>query len=297
MEFTQEGIRYKEEKTGICITGIDEAEGSMVLPDQINGRPVTRIDGYVFSRTSVSSIVLPRFLEWSGNYLFYRCFKLKKLCFSDRWKTIGSGTFNGCEIEKIEIDFYEGEKSCLKYILDEQRYMLEVILRYHRKDGRIDQARLIFPEHYEEAVENTPARIVMTHYHGSGGDYRQAFYDREVNYLEYDSLWIRAMAEESEETVTQMAAGRLAFPYKLTDQARNRYKEYLKDHILCAANLYMEKEELEMFRFFAKEKLWNEKELEQIIDLTAEKKKMEILSFLMDVRQRDFPKKKKTFEW
>ena len=53
-------------------------------------------------------------------------------------------------------------------------------MRYCREDGSEERAKLIFPEHYEEAVENTPARIVETHYHGSGGDYRQCFYGQGI---------------------------------------------------------------------------------------------------------------------
>lgn len=297
MELVKEGIHYKEEKGALKVTGIDDAEGEVILPDSIEGKKVTAIDGYVFSRSNVSSLTLPRYLKESGNYLFYRCFSLKELRFSNDWDLVGSGTFTGCEIEKIVIDFYEDEKSCLKYILDEQRYFVEVILRYHKEDGEVKEARLVFPEHYEEAVENTPARIVMTHYHGSGGDYRQAFYDKEVNFLEYDSLLARAVAEESEETVTKMAACRLAYPYKLTDEAKKRYRSYLEEHMDCAVEIYMDKEDLTMFHFFAKEKLWRKETLEKAIDLATKKKEMEILSFLMDVRQREFPKKKKTFEW
>lgn len=297
MELVREGIHYKEEKEALRVTEIDDAEGEVILPDQVDGKKVTAIDGYVFSRSKVASLTLPKYLKESGNYLFYRCFSLKKLRFSNGWDMVGSGTFTGCEIQKIIIDFYDGEKSCLKYILDEQRYFVEAILRYHKEDGEVKEARLVFPEHYEEAVENTPARIVMTHYHGSGGDYRQAFYDKEVNFLEYDSLLARAVAEESEETVTQMAACRLAYPYKLTDEAKERYLAYLKEHMECAVGIYMEKEDLKMFRFFAEEKLWSKEELELAIDLATKKKTMEILSFLMDTRQRQFPKKKKTFEW
>ena len=45
--------------------------------------------------------------------------------------------------------------------------------------GKIS-ARLVFPEHYEEAVENTPARILFTQHHGSGNNYRQCFYNKEM---------------------------------------------------------------------------------------------------------------------
>lgn len=43
------------------------------------------------------------------------------------------------------------------------RYQMRIYL--HAPEGG-QEAKLLFPEHYEEAVENTPARILETHHHG-----------------------------------------------------------------------------------------------------------------------------------
>lgn len=83
---------------------------------------------------------------------------------------MGSGVFTGCRLEKVEIDFMDGNKSCLKEILTEIRYQIIATLRYQGTETKI-----LFPEYYADAVENTPARIVETHYYGSGGEYRSAF--------------------------------------------------------------------------------------------------------------------------
>lgn len=52
----------------------------------------------------------------------------------------------------------------------------EQYVNYHSKQG---EARLVFPEFFEEAVENTPARILETHTHGSGMWYRNCFVQTE----------------------------------------------------------------------------------------------------------------------
>ena len=44
---------------------------------------------------------------------------------------MGSGVFTGCRLEKVEIDFMDGNKSCLKEILTEIRYQIIATLRYH----------------------------------------------------------------------------------------------------------------------------------------------------------------------
>ncbi len=69
----------------------------------------------------------------------------------------------------------DGNKSCLKEILTEIRYQIIATLRYQGTETKI-----LFPEYYADAVENTPARIVETHYYGSGGEYRECFYQQEL---------------------------------------------------------------------------------------------------------------------
>lgn len=290
-----DGTQYQRMQDGILLQKAADME-SVYIPDEINGELVRWAAPYAFARSSAVEVRLPAHMEKIGNYCFYRCFKLRRISFSDALDDIGSGAFNGCTLNEIEIDLYSGEKSALKFIADELRYALYVTLRYHRKDGTIDEARLLFPEHYEEAVENTPARIVETHYHGSGGDYRQCFYNKELNFAEYDHLFPRAVAEESEEDAFQLAALRLFRPYKLSEAAREQYEAYLKDHMVCGGKLYVEKEDAHMLQFFCRAGYWDQEAMDAAVDAASEGKKTEILSLLMDEKRRLFPKKKKVFE-
>ena len=293
--FTLEGARYRREPEGILLEQAADTE-EVRIPDEIEGEPVRWAAPYAFARTRAVRIELPPHMEKIGNYSFYRCFGLRSLSFSDALMDVGSGAFNGCALRKIRIDHYRGEKSSLKFLVDELRYALCVTLVYHRADGREEEARILFPEHYEEAVENTPARIVETHYHGSGGDYRQCFYDRELNFAEYDRLFPRAVAEERREDALQLAALRLCWPYRLAEEARKRYEAYLRDHMSCAGKVYVEQGDLHMLRFFGEAGYWDREALEAAVDAAAKKKEAEMLGFLMDERRRLFPGKKKVFE-
>ena len=76
---------------------------------------------------------------------------------------MGSGVFTGCRLEKVEIDFMDGNKSCLKEILTEIRYQIIATLRYQGTETKI-----LFPEYYADAVENTPARIIMVPVESTG---------------------------------------------------------------------------------------------------------------------------------
>ena len=102
--------------------------------------------------------------------------------------------------------------------------------KVHRKDSKCE-ARLVFPEHYDEAVENTPARILYTEYHGSGSNYRQCFYNKELNYQEYDKLFEMAVVMDKLEVLVNMSFGRLEFPYELTEKAREEYQGYIKKNL------------------------------------------------------------------
>ena len=106
----------------------------------------------------------------------------------------------------------DGNKSCLKEILTEIRYQIIATLRYQGTETKI-----LFPEYYADAVENTPARIVETHYYGSGGEYRECFYRRELDYGKYDRLFALSEARDSEEAIFSVALTRLRYPWKLED--------------------------------------------------------------------------------
>ena len=69
---------------------------------------------------------------------------------------------------------------------------------YHCPDG---DAKLIFPEYFEEAVENTPARILVTKTHGSGMWYRNCIVKNELQFDQYDKRFAWAVENEQEEVV------------------------------------------------------------------------------------------------
>lgn len=133
----------------------------------------------------IAEVVFPETVQEIGNYIFYGCRKLKKLTFSDRLYRIGSGAFTGCgKLRELNVFLMDGEKSCVKEILGELWQRIDVT--FYRKyvkivdqqdvnlqstdpqtvnqrsaDRETEVVKLVFPEHYEEAVENTPARIFI----------------------------------------------------------------------------------------------------------------------------------------
>lgn len=311
-------IHYKDTNQGIVITSCYGIEGQIILPDEIHGEPIVGIAAYAFAEnreeeegvsvwehedaslvgkrnricgTSVTEIWLPAQVREIGRYAFYRCRNLKRLILSDSLLDLGGGALTGCHLEEVEIHFFHGERCCLKSIVDEMRYAIHTKLYYEN-----GMAQVLFPEHYEEAVENTPARILVTHHHGAGGYYRQCFYDRKLDYKKYDELLYHTVAEEQPDVAAELVLNRVRYPYQLSEEAQDAYDAYLREHVDVAADVLITAEDIEGLHFLSLGNYWTPEALEYAVKKATEEKKTEVLSFLMDEKHRCFPKKKKTFE-
>lgn len=160
-------IQYQKIENGLEILRIWQDSGIIKVPEQIEGIPVIRIAPYTFSLHKdeeeknasvyqtetdeeddrfaqpeelccggmVREIHLPSTVQSIGNYAFYGCMNLKLFHGTDAIVRMGSGVFTGCRLEKVEIDFMDGNKSCLKEILTEIRYqiMQHCVIRERRR--------------------------------------------------------------------------------------------------------------------------------------------------------------------
>ena len=252
---------------------------------------------HVLAGNDVEEIVFPYTLKEIGRYIFYGCGNLKKLEFSDSLMQIGCGAFTGCHaLEKLTVHMRQGKKSGVKEMLGEMWQRIDVNFLYeyeedgieksdimHRRENK-SEARLVFPEHYDEAVENTPARILYTEYHGSGNNYRQCFYDRELNYQEYDRLFEMAVAMDKLEVLVDMSFGRLEFPYGLTGNARENYREYIRKNLEDIAEYLVKQEDMHRLEMISSQKLWTLEGIDSALDCASKRKETEVSAFLMNER-------------
>lgn len=316
-------IHYKRDGQQITVCGCYGQDPEVRLPDRIEGLPVTAIAAYAFAQTEeekglsvfrddayfrtekeerlcggrVTSVALPDWTERIGNYAFYRCFRLKELEFTDSLVDIGGGAFTGCQLERIRISCRNSQKTCLKQILEEQRFLLDVRIRYESPDGKTQTAHLIFPEHYEEAVENTPARIVSTQYHGSGGDYRQCIYNREIRYEEYDALFEKAKIQETKETAVKIAVARVTEPYRLGQRAKEDYAAFIREECRTAMKIILSDEDEDVLRILLQERVFQEMEMKEMLDETAKAGHTEFTAILMEAKRKiAHGTKKKSFD-
>lgn len=318
-------IHYRKENTGLKLVRCYGNDASVILPDTVDGQPFKVLGDYAFSEwkkreeedveiydakentlfesgkellcgSKIESIKLPGQMEELGKYAFYGCSQLKELIFSDALKGTGTGVFNGCRLRYVEIFCNQGKSTCLKEIVGEVRYELYVTLHYRTEKDHVETAKLVFPEFYEEAVENTPARIIEKYFNGSGYKYRQCFRRREVDYQAYDQLFSVAVIEERPELVSEIAVRRLRYPYELSEKANGQYTAYIKEHAEDISRGFVRRHDMDSLRFLSEKNLWDEKSLDAAMEQSAEQQDGELTSFLMNEKHRLFPPKKKTFE-
>lgn len=295
-------------------------DGTVVLPKKIEEFTVRKIAPYTFSDKKsgedtdffiyetedsfftkgevpllagehVEQIILPDSVEAIGNYAFYGCKKLNRLRFSDDLKGIGSGAFTGCgSLRFLDIHMKVGGQSCAKEILGELWQRMDITFCYEK-----ELSKLVFPEHYEEAVENTPARILFTQHHGSGNNYRQCFYNKEMDYAKYDGLFSVAAAWDRPEVLADLALSRLEFPYQLSKKSEEAYTGLLKARYAEILTYLIGEEKFRQLQVFAAAKLWTQDMLEYALKVAADRGKTEISAYLMNEKQKLFPTRKKTF--
>ena len=200
---------------------------------------------------------------------------------------VGTGAFTGCSgLKELVIHQKKGIKSCAKEILGELWQKIDVDFLYENGEAGGKRAHMVFPEHYDEAVENTPARILFTEYHGSGTNYRQCFYNKELDFAEYDSLFDMAVVMDKLEVLVDMSFGRLRYPWQLSEKAKKQYEDYIRGNLKDIGEYLVESGNLNGLELLSREKLWNREGLEHSIDVVSGKKDMEISAFLMNERSR-----------
>lgn len=253
MEFS-----YRIEKEKAIIEKVLEPEAVAVIPEELEGYPVTELGAYVLSGSDVEELHLPSGLVKIGAYGCYNCRRLRRIFCYSRVNDLGAGVFAGVQtVEYLDFVLIRGERSCLKDVLSELRQTLRVRIREVEPEevgapgagGRmypvVREARLIFPEYFEDSVENTPARIVSVETHGCGHRYRYCFQKREFQYGDYDGIFPHVQVQEPEALVAELAFGRLRYPHGLTERNRRAYEEYLAQHWRMAGQILIGADHLE----------------------------------------------------
>ena len=304
-------LLYEETLDGISVRRCYGLDGIVQIPDRIDGKPVTGLEGYLFSETvrgrgvppheyegepelcgsQVKELVLPRYAKRIGAYAFYNCSGLRKLSCQSTVDDWGAGV-----IASLDICVREEGKSCFREILSELRQTLDV--DYRREDGTL-LAKLVFPEYFEESVENTPARIIMREMHGCGHMYRYCFDGTRFDVGEYDRLFPHVTVQEKPELVTRLALYRLYWPWGLKEEAAKAYQDYIAAHAGDAAEGILKRGERDILGLMARSGFMGRDGLGQMLDAASRGGNAADAALLMDIKHERFghvPLRARTFE-
>lgn len=295
-------LQYTLTEDGARVEKVMEPAPVVIIPEEIEGHPVTELGAYALAGSMVEELHLPPTLTKIGAYACYNCEKLKRMSCYNRIGDLGTGIFAGGKgAEFLEFHQFEGEKSYFKDMLSELHQTLRVKLH------GAQEARLIFPEYFEESVENTPARILVIETHGCGHRYRYCFHNREFQYRSYDELFPHVQVQESEALVTELALGRILYPCGLTEANREMYQRYLQEHWKMAGQLIVETDchkqsvhnnlDRGLMPWFAEHYIKTAAQFQTMIDMAQEAGDIEVVSWLMNERhERAGANRRRRFE-
>ena len=240
-------------------------------------------------------IALPDSVESIGEYAFYGCRNLRRLYLPSNLSRLGGGLFVACNhLEEIH---FRGEARCIRDVIGDLSYETEAVLE--NPDGSVHY-RLLFPEYYEDSIENTPARIIEIKYEGTGYRYRQCFTGTQVDLARYDSLFYSASVQELSGTVQKMAFDRLCYPVMLSKDAQENYLAYLKEHAGETARFCMDrhsgshagKNASKLLQILCGYGYFDEDRLNLFLDTAGREGDPEAVSLLMDYRRTHFRKQR-----
>lgn len=305
MIFTEKGFEFTEKNGGACVTKILTPGAACVIPESLGGMPVTELADRAMAGQTVKEVYLPKTLRRIGRYAFYNCECLQILHFHAVTREVGGGVFNGCtNIREIYIHMEEDEQSALRDFVTEITARLTVhYILPDSNGGEWEAARLIYPEYYDEAIENTPARNLSSAIHGSGQKYRYSFGDRKVQFDRYDKIFEKEVIEEPVALAAEIAINRLMFPHGLSENAKAQYEAFLGKELfeVMLVNLG----NAEVFKWMVSkftgdrtgeaDAILTKEELDRLLTESSLRHLAEISGILLDLKHRMYPPKKKKF--
>lgn len=199
---------------------------------------------------TIEEAVLPDAVKEIGSYAFYNCRKLKTLSIGAAAQKIGSDAFmNASALEQLILRCPADEKSGLRQILSQISSDLEVVFAH---GGRIE-ASLFYPDYQESYDEIAPAHLFGRRISGEGFRARQCFVDGRVDFAGYDDVFLQARVEETEQTLSKMALGRLRYPHQLKEEQKERYRSHIREHTPKLASRKIAQRDLEALQFLCQE--------------------------------------------
>lgn len=248
----------EEKKDGLHILRLMGQTSVVYVPQMIDGQEVKVIGEYCFSarnncknRTSdndcekmenlsrdrgmnelsgdyIERVILPDSVNELCSYAFYNCRKLKYIEFGSSLNVVNNDAFMNCMgLSVLAVRSRVEEQTGAQYFLKQLNKGIELEFI---EDGNICGS-FYYSEYTESYEEIGPAHIFHMDLQGEGYRARQLFDNGVVDAAGYDTIFEAAKALESTYTLSKMAAGRLQYPVRLEDNAKDMYMQFITDNI------------------------------------------------------------------
>lgn len=312
-------ITWRPAFGGAELTRVETSDRDVVLPDTVEGLPVTALGPLAFDTSNeerpqgqqlritcglggaemdnrkLERITLPTTLRRVGDYAFYNCFELREVRFSEETYHWGVSVFMNCQMLSTFFIRAVSERAESVYnFANEFSRELDVAIEY--PEGL--PARLVFPGYDESYQENISARYFIYGVQGPGYPYRSIFKDRALILKDYDRLWPALLASEHDpDCALRMAWYRMRFPRDLAPEAKEGYLEFLRCNVGVVITWLLGERDMRGLAWFLPQFDADRNTLTQACDAARKLGAAEGLALLLEEQHRRFSTgANKTFE-
>ena len=257
----------------------------IALPPQLSV-----IEGYAFyDCRSLEKLRIPETVQKIGAYACYNCRKMEEINIPRETTDLGTGLFLNCD-KLTSISF--GRCRHIADLVAVLNHELHLTMDFD--DG--NRAKLLIPDFQYEYIEDTPARQFHQVNYGTGHLFRQCIGNSDIDFRRFDELFYLTKREDGALMVLLLTMYRLEYPYRLQENRRQDYLQYLKAHFSTAFGYYTQQGSLDKIRLFAQWGLITAENIDSLLEMAGEAKKTEITGFLLEYQHAHFANKKKSFD-
>lgn len=311
-------IIWRPVEDGAELTRIETSDRDVVLPETIQGLPVTALGKLAFDAAEnspegerlcitcgpsgakpdnqkLARLTLPQTLRRVGDYAFYNCSQLREVRFLREIEHWGVDAFMNCRmLDTFFVQAANEHAESVYYFASAFSRELDIAVEYPQGPP----ARLIFPGYSEIYEENISARCFFFELHGPGYPYHSMFKSRALELKDYDRLWpAMLLTEHDPDCALRMAWYRLNYPRALTPETSAQYLDFLRRNADAAIQWLLNRRDTRGLAWFLPQVQAGRETLRAACEVARGLGAAEALALLLEEQHRRFERgAQKTFE-
>lgn len=280
--------RYQEielrGKKGIELTGYEGNEKKLSVPAEIDGLPVISIgkEAFTDANKGLTELMLPDSIICIRAFAFYFCSGLRRLILSDSVTDYYDGAIRTSSgISEIDVTLSEDHTELVHRIVEDSDRKMRVTFTF--KDDNDSKLRLVFPAYNSNSIADPRAQTFHIRIEGSGFSYRECLRQDGLRIREYDSLFRKAVADDTDLAI-DIAIARLMYPNRLAQADEEAYRVHIELNIIRTMELALGPGNEDWADVLMANGLLDEEALDYALKEASRLKQTELVSKLMDYR-------------